>query len=216
MGSWRTLNNMKSVLADLHYYPSLEFFTAILDSDNLLFLPSDRYQRQSFFNRCQIRLANKVETLSVPIVGGRPKISQSAIRIDYEQNWEKVHLRGIQSAYGKAPFYEFYFPYFESIYKKKHEFLWDLNWEIMTICLKLLGLPVKMGMLNEEHYSSEIYDIRHRISPSTSFLTQDFYQSKPYFQLFGADFDPNLCVMDLLFCEGLASTSILINSAKKD
>jgi hypothetical protein len=47
-------------------------------------------------------------------------------------------------------------------------------------------------------------------------LTQDFYQSKPYFQLFGADFDPNLCVMDLLFCEGLASTSILINSAKKD
>ncbi|MFT5771346.1 MAG: hypothetical protein ACI9ZX_000738, partial [Algoriphagus sp.] len=53
---------MKRVLADLHYFPSLEFFTAILDSEELLFLPIDRYQRQSFFNRCQIRLANKVET----------------------------------------------------------------------------------------------------------------------------------------------------------
>ncbi|MFT4855025.1 MAG: hypothetical protein ACI9UV_002518 [Algoriphagus sp.] len=207
---------MKRVLADLHYFPSLEFFTAILDSEELLFLPIDRYQRQSFFNRCQIRLANKVETLSVPIVGRRPKISQSAIRIDYEQNWEKIHLRGIQSAYGKAPFYEFYFPYFEAVYQKKHEFLWDLNWDLLTICLKLLGLPVKIGTLNDVSFSTEIQDIRRLISPSVHFSERDIYTPQTYFQLFGSDFESNLSVMDLLFCEGPASKSVLLKSAKKD
>ncbi|MFT5773690.1 MAG: hypothetical protein ACI9ZX_003099, partial [Algoriphagus sp.] len=196
--------------------PSLEFFTAILDSEELLFLPIDRYQRQSFFNRCQIRLANKVETLSVPIVGRRPKISQSAIRIDYEQNWEKIHLRGIQSAYGKAPFYEFYFPYFEAVYQKKHEFLWDLNWDLLTICLKLLGLPVKIGTLNDVSFSTEIQDIRRLISPSVHFSERDIYTPQTYFQLFGSDFESNLSVMDLLFCEGPASKSVLLKSAKKD
>jgi len=207
---------MKRVLADLHYFPSLEFFTAILDSEELLFSPLDRYQRQSFFNRCQIRLANKVETLSVPIVGRRPKISQSAIRIDYEQNWEKIHLRGIQSAYGKAPFYEFYFPYFEAVYQKKHEFLWDLNWDLLTICLKLLGLPVKIGTLNDVSFSTEIQDIRRLISPSVHFSERDIYTPQTYFQLFGSDFESNLSVLDLLFCEGPASKSVLLKSAKKD
>lgn len=206
---------MKRILADLHYFPNLEFFTAILAYDELLFIPEDRYQRQSFFNRCQVRLANKVETLSVPIVGRRPKIAQSAIQIDYEQNWEKVHLRGIQSAYGKAPFYEFYFPYFETVYQKKYEFLWDLNWELLTICLKLLGLPVKMRVLDEAEDPTEILDIRRQISPSTHFSERNFYQSQNYFQLFGLDFEPNLSILDLLFCEGPSAKSVLLKSAKK-
>jgi len=206
---------MKQVLADLHYFPCLEFFTAILQAEELHFSPLDRYQRQSFFNRCQIRLANKVETLSVPIVGRRPKIASSAIRIDYEQNWEKVHLRGIQSAYGKAPFYEFYFPYFESVFQRKHEFLWDLNWEMLTICLKLLDLPVKMIRLTDPIISEQIVDIRRLIAPSGHFSERDFYQSQPYFQLFGSDFESNLSILDLLFCEGPASKSLLLKSTKK-
>lgn len=207
---------MKKVLADLHYFPSLEFFTAILDCEEILFSPSDRYQRQSFFNRCQIRLANKVETLSIPIVGRRPKINQSAIRIDFEQNWEKIHLRGIQSAYGKAPFYEFYFPYFEEVFQKKYEFLWDLNWEILTICLKILGLPVKMDVLEEGVILSKIQDLRRQITPSVHFSDRNFYHAESYFQLFGSDFDPDLSILDLLFCEGPASKSVLLKSVKKD
>lgn len=113
---------MKRVLADLHYFPSLEFFTAILDSEELLFSPIDRYQRQSFFNRCQIRLANKVETLSVPIVGGRPKISQSAIRIDYEQNWEKIHLREFKVPTVKLLFTNFISRILKQFIKKNMNF----------------------------------------------------------------------------------------------
>ena len=100
---------MKRVAVDLHYLPSLEFFAAIADAEELLIFPRDIYQRQSYLNRTRIRLANKVEVLSVPIQGRRPKLPMDQIRIDYSQKWQAVHLRGMQSAYGKAPFFEYYF-----------------------------------------------------------------------------------------------------------
>ena len=132
---------MKRVAVDLHYLPSLEFFAAIADAEELLIFPKDIYQRQSYLNRTRIRLANKVEVLSVPIVGRRPKLPMDQIRIDYSQKWQSVHLRGIQSAYGKAPFFEYYFPYFHEIFEMQEESLWVLNQKLLTICLKILRWP---------------------------------------------------------------------------
>lgn len=207
---------MNRILVDLHYFPSIEFFAAIQGVDELIFFPEDIYQRQSYFNRTRIRLANKIETLSIPIVGRRPRVANERIRIDFTQDWQKIHLRGIQSGYGKAPFFEFYFPYFESLFSQKRESLWDLNWEILTICLKLIGSSAKMSVLGKSLNVTEILDIRGQISPSKQFSEQTFYQPEPYFQLFGLDFDPNLSILDLLFCEGPAAKSILLRSAKKD
>jgi hypothetical protein len=207
---------MNRILVDLHYFPSLEFFAAIQGMGELIFSPEDLYQRQSYYNRTTIRLANKIETLSVPIVGRRPRVANELIRIDFTQDWQKIHLRGIQSGYGKAPFFEFYFPYFESLFSQKRGSLWDLNWEILTICLKLVGSSAKMRVLEKGSNTTGIMDIRGQISPEKHFSEQTFYQPEPYFQLFGLDFDPNLSILDLLFCEGPAAKSILLKSAKKD
>jgi hypothetical protein len=206
---------IKSIAVDLHYFPNLEFFAAIADADELVFFPEERYQRQSFFNRTQIRLANKVGTLSVPIQGRRPRISQERIKIDYTQNWVNIHLRGIQSAYGKAPFYEYYFPYFEKVFRQNLESLWELNWEMLTICLKLLGLPVKLRVQQNNQEQTWTSDIRGQLVPSVPFSERNYYQPESYFQLFGLDFDPNLSILDLLFCEGPASKGIILKSVKK-
>ncbi|PZX48697.1 WbqC family protein [Algoriphagus chordae] len=205
----------KSIAVDLHYFPNLEFFAAIADAEELVFFPEERYQRQSFFNRTEIRLANKVGTLTVPIQGRRPRLSLENIRIDNSQNWVNVHLRGIQSAYGKAPFYEYYFPYFEKVFQQNYENLWVLNWEMLTICLKLLGLPVKMRVHDKGQDPTWSEDIRGELMPSAPFSERDYYDPEPYFQLFGLDFDPNLSILDLLFCEGPASKGIVLKSVKK-
>lgn len=205
----------KIIAADMHYFPNLEFFAAIAEADELVFFPEDTYQRQSFFNRTQIRLANKVGTLSVPIQGRRPRISQKRIKIDFSQNWVNIHLRGIQSAYGKAPFYEYYFPYFEAIFQQNFESLWELNWEMLTICLKLLGMPVNLRVHDMVQDQTWTEDIRGHLMPSMPFSDRDYYDPKSYFQLFGLDFDPNLSILDLLFCEGPASKSIVLKSVKK-
>ncbi|WP_192348885.1 WbqC family protein [Algoriphagus sp. Y33] len=205
----------KSIAVDLHYFPNLEFFAAIAEADELVFFPGETYRRQSFFNRTQIRLANKVGTLSVPIQGRRPRLPQEDIKIDNSQNWLAVHLRGIQSAYGKAPFYEYYFPYFEKVFLQNYDELWKLNWEMLTICLRLLGLHVKLRVQDKDQSQTWTQDIRGQLTPSVPFSERNYYNPESYFQLFGLDFDPNLSVLDLLFCEGSASKGIILKSVKK-
>lgn len=206
---------MKRLAVDLHYLPNLEFFAAISGADELLVFPDDLYQRQSFLNRTQIRLTNKVETLSVPVQGRRPKIPMEDVLIDYSQKWQSIHLRGIQSAYGKAPFFEYFFPYLEGIIIKKPEKLWDLNWEMLTICLKLLQSNVKLVKSKSDFDLTEVKDIRSQIAPKTSFSVRSYYNPVVYGQLFGLDFVPDLSVVDLLFCEGPAAKNIILKSVKK-
>lgn len=206
---------MNRVAIDLHYLPNLEFFSAIAGADELLVFGEDIYQRQSFLNRTQIRLANKVETLSVPVQGRRPKIPMEDVLIDYSQKWQSIHLRGIQSAYGKAPFFEYYFPYFESIFSQKPDKLWDLNWDLLTICLKLLQSNAKLVKKINDIDFTEVKDIRAQIGPKTSFSIRDYYSPVAYGQVFGLDFEPDLSIIDLLFCEGPAAKNIILKSVKK-
>jgi hypothetical protein len=206
---------MKRVAVDLHYLPSLEFFAAIANAEEILIFPKDSYQRQSYLNRTRIRLANKVETLSVPIQGRRPRLPMDQVRIDNSQKWESNHLRGIQSAYGKAPFFEFYQPYFEEVYNAKEENLWKLNLSLLTICLKLLRWPVRLTEFQDNDLDDDILDIRRIIVPGKPYSDRNFYSPIPYTQLFGLDFEPNLSILDLLFCKGSEADRILRNSIKK-
>lgn len=206
---------MKKLLADLYYLPNLEYFCSLLDVQELYLYPGSPYQRKSYFNRTQIRLTNKVETLSVPIVGRRPRLSQGAIQIDNHQKWQKVHLRGIQSAYGKSPFFEFIFPYFEACFQKNQDSLWALNLELLTICLKLLRLPISIKILSELPKNTEFEDFRGVLGMNDTFSSRTIYHPVAYQQNFGLDFEPNLSILDLLVAEGAGAIRILQASRKK-
>ncbi len=206
---------MNRVALDLHYLPCLEYFTVLRGVDELFLYPGDRYERQSYFNRSSILLANKVHTLSVPIQGRRPRIALCDVRIDSEQKWVNNHLRGIQSAYGKAPFFEYFFPYFEEVLSRQEKQLWTLNLNLLTICLKLLRWPVKLTLVDQEGLPADAMDLRGQIVPSVSYLDRPFYQEVPYGQIFGLNFVPNLSILDLLFCLGPESDNLLAKSQKK-
>lgn len=202
-------------ITDLFYLPNLEYFTSILECNQILLNPNDLYNRKSYFNRTEILLSNKVATLSIPIVGRRPRIPLKDIKIDYQQKWLQNHLRGIQSAYGKAPFYEFFYPEIEAVYNQRSVYLWELNLNFLTICLRLLQLPVNVEVLEDRvDFESEM-DLRGRIAPSQPYEERGIYSSVAYTQLFGSDFEPNLSILDLLFCEGPSSKGILAKSIKK-
>lgn len=183
--------------------------------DELFLFPGDLYTRQSYFNRTEILLANKVHTLSVPIQGRRPRIPLEDVRIGLDQKWVMNHLRGIQSGYGKAPFFEYFFPYYEEAISRNETHLWSLNLNLLTICLKLLRWPVKLTLVGQEGLPEEVLDLRGQIVPSGSYLDRSFYREVPYRQIFGLNFVPNLSILDLLFCMGNASDSWLLGSQKK-
>jgi hypothetical protein len=203
-----------SVIVDLFYLPIVEFFSAIEGHEEVIVDDVSAYQKQTFRNRTWVKLANKTEVLSIPVIGGKRKQKYTEIAIDYQQKWENVHLRGIQSAYGKAPFYEFYFPYFQEVFERQLTSLWELNFALLTVCLKLLRMKKKITRLSEVEITEEMVDLRGYIDAKQDFQQRQGFDPYPYSQLFGVNFVPNLSIVDLLFCVGPDSVRILSLSKK--
>ena len=209
------MNQKKAIISDLFYLPPIEYFVATLGFEEIQIDQTERFQKQTLRNRANILLANKIEVLSVPVVGSSKKQFYKDVKIDYNQKWKNVHLRGIQSAYGKAPFFEYFYPYFDQIYEKNLTFLFDLNHDLLTVCLKLLKLKVSLNVEQNIGKVPESADIRGIIHAKAGFADRDFMTPSIYPQLFGLDFVPNLSILDLLFCVGPEAEKVLKQSLKK-
>ncbi len=200
---------------ELHYFPCLAYFACLWPHQIIVLEAHENYTKQSYRNRCRIRTANKVVSLSVPVVKGNTKQKAKDIRINYQENWLKDHWRTITSAYGKAPFFGELGFVFETVLFKKHQFLFDLNLDILTNCLHVLGW--KKQIIVSEQYLEETStsaDYRNRIHPKKPELWTEVYQPIPYLQNFGDDFVPNLSVLDVLFCKGRYASEVIRQSAE--
>lgn len=202
------------IWTDLFYLPPIEYFVAILDHEEVIIDLDQSYEKQTYRNRAKILLANKVETISVPVFDGNKKRPYREIKIDYGQKWKNVHLRGIKSAYGKAPFFEFFFPYFEQVYSKNLTYLTDLNIELLTVCLKLLKSSSTLTKDSKKEENGPILDLRGIIKAKQPYQERNIIHPTPYTQMFGLDFEPNLSILDLLFCQGMHASAILRTSKK--
>lgn len=203
------------VLIELQYLPPLEYFCVLLQEQQVTLEAHENFVKQSYRSRCYIRGANKVQMLSIPVLKGNSKIPIQEIKIDNSQSWQAIHWRSIVSAYGNAPYFDFYRPYLEPPFKKKEKYLWNWNINLLTICLELLSLN-SISISCSEAFIREnevdIKDARSRIHPKKTFETNLIYKPVPYIQVFGKDFVPNLSIIDLLFCQGPESRHILKES----
>ncbi|MEM9390922.1 MAG: WbqC family protein [Bacteroidota bacterium] len=208
-------SNTQALLIEIHYLPCIEYFACLHQHDAILIEARENYVKQSFRNRCYIRDANGKLQLTVPVVGGRKKISVKDIQIDYGQNWNKIHLRALKSAYGKAPFFEYYFDFFEKAFQKRERFLFDFNRNLLTVCLQVLGINKKISTTKTYVQSSQdrYSDLRNQISSKSDFVNRTFYHAIEYYQVFGKDFVPNLSVVDLIMNEGPNSAAVIQQSA---
>lgn len=197
-----------ALLIELHYLPCIDYFISILQSDRLLLESSETYQKQSFRNRTCVLGPNKVQTLAIPIAHGKgTPVFIKDTRIDYSQKWTGIHLKTMRSGYGKAPFFEHYFDHIAAAISRKHDFLWDLNMELLTVCLGLLNVQkeIVFSETYTSHRNSNKNDLRNLIHPKKDIYNQDIISHISYIQTFGKRFATNLSIVDLLFCEGAHS-----------
>jgi hypothetical protein len=172
----------------------------------------EHYQKQSYRNRCYVLTANKVDVLTVPVQQGTHHQPVRELRVANDQPWQLNHWRCLQAAYGKAPFFEFYAPYFEPVYQKKWTFLFDLNLELLTICLKLIRVnrPLNLTEWYEKAPLVGLFDARSMVNPRNEPETYIFHDPVEYQQNFGQEFVPNLSIIDLLFCQGPSTSDVLL------
>ena len=208
---------LKPVLIELHYLPSISYFSLLQGHSVLIVEKFEHYEKQSYRNRCYIKTSQGVETLIVPLTSKHGKTIIKDVRIDHGQKWLNNHWRAIQSAYGNAPFFEYYSHDLHSVLFTRHHFLYDLNFSLLTMCLGWLkhNIPVTETSVYEKEPGSELTDHRSVLNPKKADSCNRFYKSVEYPQVFGSKFVHNLSIIDLVFCEGPGSLSVVRASAVK-
>ena len=97
---------MSNILINTAYFPPVQYFTKVNNCTEIWIEQYESYGKQSYRNRCDIMTANGVMTLSVPVVKGSSiKILTKDVLVDYSTNWQKLHFKGIESAYKNSPYY---------------------------------------------------------------------------------------------------------------
>lgn len=208
---------MKTALIELHYLPPISYFSALAGCLEVLVEKYEHYEKQSFRNRCYIKGPHRVETLIVPVTSKHGKQAITEVRIDYSQKWLNSHWRTLQTGYGNAPFFEYYGPDLHDILFRKPVFLYELNIQLMTMCLKWLKMEVSLKETGfyEKQPAAGVIDLRGVINPKKEDGCNRFYKSIEYQQVFGSKFVPNLSLIDLIFNQGPGSFHIVKASALK-
>ncbi len=202
------------ILLPLYFLPNLEYFAALLPYETIVLESCENLPRRTFRNRCQVLTANKVDTLTVPLVASRRAVPIREARIDYRQPWIRRHWGCLQSAYGKSPFYEYYAADFEAVYYQENDLLFDFNAALLTLCLNLLGIEKAITYTLSYLVTprKNIFDAKSLIGNKKATNTTFPYLPTPYYQTFGNDFVPNLSIIDLLFNKGPEACQVLSQS----
>ena len=196
---------------ELQYLPQPGYIVQFLIHKDLKVDGYENYVKQSYRNRCAILTANGIDQLSVPVLGSGKRILSKEIKIDHSQKWLNRHWRAIKSAYGRAPYFEYYADEFEAIFNKKHDFLFDLSLEMLTQCLENLELDLEIARTSQydDFLDSPEDDLRDLISTKNATKDGFSYKQVPYQQVFGNTFVDNLSILDLIFCEGPQAGGLL-------
>jgi hypothetical protein len=205
----------KSLLIESHFLPSLEYFCALLPFDEIILEKWEFFPKQTYRNRCYINTAHGVKILTVPLTERHGKILIQHIRVEEGKQWRNAHWKTIESAYRKAPYFDFYAHGLKEILFAGHEYLYDLNYDLLSFCLRNLGLKknIAASVSYERPASENVKDLRSVIIDKKPFGLRSFYHPSPYYQVFGNEFAPGLSSIDLLLGEGPGSLAVLRASA---
>lgn len=217
------------------YLPWLGLFHKIALAERFCIFDIAQYQTKDYNNRNKIKTHAGPIWLSVPVESKNHFAkSLSDIRI-VNDGWNRKHFKSIDMAYRKAPYYKLYIDELERILLgRTYELLAELNFATLDFGLRALGISVPT--VTASHYdfhgqkSDLVLDMCKQLEASTyifgaqgrdyadvgSFAAAGIdvrfqnYRHPVYPQLHG-DFEPYMCVIDLLFNVGPDSMNVLMS-----
>lgn len=198
------------ILLHPNYFPSISQFVAMAQADRITFEVEDNFQKQTNRNRMYIYSANGMQMLNIPVkhaIGLHQKFKD--VQIENAFNWQKQHLKSLEASYRTSPYFEYFEDDIRPIFEKKHQFMMDLNFQILEILSDCLALPLTYTT-TEEYFKTPAQSIDLR--PLTN-GKKDTAEFEPYVQVFDEKygFISNLSILDLLFNEGRHAVDYLQN-----
>lgn len=177
-----------------YIFPDVSWFLAGMQQGSFQVSMGGRFEKQTPRTRYTIAGPNGLQTLSVPVNhDGSRQLAD--ISINREQKWVKEHIRAIETAYGNAPFFEFYDYRLLPLLSDESLSLAELIQQTITV----LHRELKCGLPLEFQNSGDI-------------LTE-FPAVRPYSQVFDDRFGfrSGVSALDLLFNLGPEAGDYLLS-----
>ncbi len=217
---------MTTALLQTTYFGPIQWYQKLYRYDHCLIEQYDSYQKQTYRNRCIIATANGLQALTVPVESDKREVISDKclvrdIRISDHNQWRRVHWNALQSAYSESPFFEYYADDIRPFFEQKYEFLVDFNEAIRQKICELIDIHPHVVHTFTFHTPSPSLgrvgvgsplltayrDVIHAKHPQPDAT----FEVKRYWQVFlhKHGFQPNLSILDLLFCMGPESVFYL-------
>ena len=220
------------------YLSWLGLFDKIARADKFCIFDDVQLERHGFENRNKIKTANGPQWLTVPIqMKGHTSRPAREVLICNDSSWARKHLRSIELAYQKAPYFDLYFPSLKEIYAREWTTLVGLNTALLKFFLNALDIRVELVTASEQGFKGSKSDLVLDMCKSlgaTEYIFgaqgkdyadvqafedagikvhfQDF-RHPVYNQLHG-EFVPNMSAIDLLMNCGPEFSRILVGELK--
>jgi hypothetical protein len=199
---------MTAALLHLPYIPNVIWLRNFLQHKEIFIEREENFVKSTYRNRCEIAGANGKLLLSIPVTGGRDHHQlYQQVRIANDTGWQKKHWQTIRSAYGSAPYFEFYEQQFFPFYTRSFEFLFDANLELLHTVLKILK-TVKTFEFTATYSPAYADKADYRLKCNT----EKALQLPRYYQVFDErnGFISNLSCLDLIFNLGPQAKDYLL------
>ena len=217
------------------FMPWLGLFDKISRADVFCIFDDVPFERHGFGNRNYIKTHTGPQLLTVPVhLDDHLSKPAREVRICNDHNWRRKHLRSIELAYQKAPYFKFYWPGIMMLYGQETETLAEFNGCMLVTFLAVLGIQVEIVKASERGFAGTKSDLvidmckqlgateywfgaqGHDYCNEEAFLDAgvvprfQHYQHPVYPQLHGA-FVPSMSILDLVMNCGPASLRTLRN-----
>jgi len=134
---------MNCVILQPSYIPWRGYFHQIKKADLFIFYDDVQYDKHGWRNRNRIKTKQGGQWVTIPVYSkgvienGLP-INQ--VKINWSENWNDKHLRSIQQAYSKAPYFDQNVALLEPFYQQHPEFLADFTIDLTIAIARQLGI----------------------------------------------------------------------------
>jgi len=145
---------MKIAIHQANYFPYPGFFHKINQADVFVIQDDVKFVNR-ITNRNKIISSSEYTWINVPIKKGHKSLPIMDVKINNEIPWGKINLKKICAGYNKAKFFHLYKDYFENLFKKEWNSIFDLNFETIKQVLRWLDIKVEIVVESELRVSGQ-------------------------------------------------------------